>query len=105
MTDWSIAHSTEVASWLKTLRSEDASHAMKVLDQLANLGGALGMPRSRNLGGSLYELRFRCEHVDRRITYTLRPERRIITLTTFRKQRRNERAEIARARLMLRRTP
>ncbi len=38
------------------------------------------------------------EGVARRVTYTLDPERKAVTLTTFRKQRQNERAEILRAR-------
>lgn len=42
--------------------------------------------------------RFTCEGVARRITYVLDPGRQVITLTTFRKQRDNERAEILRAR-------
>jgi hypothetical protein len=44
-----------------------------------------------------------CEQVNQRITYTVEPKRRIITLTTFRKQRNNERKEIQRARNVLRR--
>ena len=58
----------------------------------------LGMPLSKQLGGGLRELRFTCEGVARRITYVLEPERKAITLTTFRKQRQNERGEILRAR-------
>jgi hypothetical protein len=50
------------------------------------------------LDGGLYELRFSCENVNRRITYVFDPDRRVVTLTTFRKQRQNERAEILRAR-------
>jgi hypothetical protein len=57
-----------------------------------------GMPLAKPLGDGLYELRFQCEDVARRITYVFDPGRRVITLTTFRKQRRNERAEILRAR-------
>ena len=40
------------------------------------------------------ELRFRCGQVNQRITYTADPDRQIVTLTTFRKQRQNERTEI-----------
>ncbi|MGB4778779.1 MAG: type II toxin-antitoxin system RelE/ParE family toxin [Microbacterium sp.] len=58
----------------------------------------LGMPHSRPLGDGLRELRFTCEGVARRITYVLDPERQAVTLTTFRKQRNNERGEILRAR-------
>ncbi|MDU0349629.1 type II toxin-antitoxin system RelE/ParE family toxin [Actinomyces sp. MRS3W] len=56
------------------------------------------MPHSRPLGGGLYELRFSCENVNRRITYVFDMGRRVVTLTTFRKQRSNERVEVARAR-------
>jgi hypothetical protein len=39
----------------------------------------------------------------RRITYTFDTKRRVITLATFRKQRDNERREVARARAVLKR--
>ncbi len=58
----------------------------------------LGMPLSKQLSGGLRELRFTCEGVARRVTYVLDPERQAVTLTTFRKRRQNERAEILRAR-------
>ncbi len=61
------------------------------------------MPHSRKLSDKLWELRFRCDRVNQRITYTIEPEKRIITLTTFRKQRNNERREVQRARNVLRR--
>jgi len=38
-----------------------------------------------------------------RVTYTADPDRQLVTLTTFRKQRQNERNEITRARTALRR--
>jgi hypothetical protein len=41
--------------------------------------------------------------VNQRIIYTVEPKRRVITLTTFRKQRSNERKEVQRARNVLRR--
>ena len=58
----------------------------------------LRMPHSRPLGDGLHELRFSCENVNRRITYMFDPDRRVVTLTTFRKQRQNERTEVLRAR-------
>jgi len=39
-----------------------------------------------------------CESVARRITYVFEPQRRAVTLTTFRKQKQNERGEVLRAR-------
>lgn len=50
------------------------------------------------LGSGLRELRFSCEGVARRVTYYFDPERKVIVLTTFRKQRNNERGEVERAR-------
>ena len=60
-------------------------------------GVHLSMPYSKPLGDGLLELRFNCEDVQRRITYYFDPVRRAITLTTFRKQRQNERNEVKRA--------
>jgi putative component of toxin-antitoxin plasmid stabilization module len=56
------------------------------------------MPLSRSLGDSLFELRFALGPTARRITYRFTNDGRIVLLTTFRKQRNNERREIARAR-------
>jgi putative component of toxin-antitoxin plasmid stabilization module len=56
------------------------------------------MPLSRSLGDGLFELRFALGPTARRITYRFTRDGRIVLLTTFRKQRNNERAEIARAR-------
>ena len=70
----------------------------RVLTRLEDAGHMLGMPLSKQLSGGLRELRFTCEGVARRITYVLEPERKAITLTTFRKQRQSERREILRAR-------
>ncbi|MFJ1460551.1 type II toxin-antitoxin system RelE/ParE family toxin [Nocardia sp. N2S4-5] len=72
-----------------------------MFDLLAERGVALRMPYARYLGDKLWELRFYCENVNRRITYVFDTERRIITLTTFRKQRQNESREVARARRAL----
>lgn len=58
----------------------------------------LRMPHSRSLGDGLYELRFSGQNVNRRITYVFEPDRQAVTLTTFRKQRQNERGEVLRAR-------
>lgn len=56
------------------------------------------MPLSKSLGGGLFELRFTLGSTARRITYRFMKDGRIILLTTFRKQRNNERNEIIRAR-------
>lgn len=69
-----------------------------VLDRLAALGSTARMPFSKSLGDGLFELRFTLGPTARRITYRYTKDGRIVLLTTFRKQRNNERIEIARAR-------
>ncbi|GMU79811.1 MAG: hypothetical protein AMXMBFR46_26000 [Acidimicrobiia bacterium] len=49
-------------------------------------------------GDGLFELRFTLGPTARRITYRFTKDGRIVLLTTFRKQRNNERTEIAGAR-------
>jgi hypothetical protein len=94
---WEIELSDEVEQWYVRLRVRDRAFADRALDRLAAVGPALAMPHSRMLGGGLRELRFTCEGVARRVTYYIDVERKVITLTTFRKQRDNERREIERA--------
>ncbi|MCL2468221.1 MAG: type II toxin-antitoxin system RelE/ParE family toxin [Micrococcales bacterium] len=55
------------------------------------------MPLSRSLGEGPFELRFTLGPTTRRITYRFTKDGRIVLLTTFRKQRDNEHAEVARA--------
>lgn len=71
---------------------------MVVIDRLATLGSAARMPLSKSLGNGLFELRFTLGPTARRITYRFTKDGRIVLLTTFRKQRNNERNEITRAR-------
>lgn len=58
------------------------------------------MPDSKPLGEGLFELRFSIQQatIAQQITYTFQPQRRIITLTTFRKTKNNERQDVTRAR-------
>jgi ribosome-binding protein aMBF1 (putative translation factor) len=56
------------------------------------------MPLSKSLSDGLFELRFTRGRTARRITYRFTRDGRIVLLTTFRKQRQNERGELARAR-------
>lgn len=100
---WHIELSEEVDEWLQALPAKGKAQAIRALDLLAVRGTSLRMPHSRKLDSDLWELRFRCEQVNQRITYTVELQRRIITLTTFRKQRSNERKEVQRARNVLRR--
>lgn len=102
MPNWTIEVSAEVEKWLESLNEHDFRIADRHLQNLAERGADLGMPRSKNLGQGLYELRFQCERVERRITYTFDPGRQVITLTTFRKQRNSEQKQISRARRQLR---
>jgi len=66
---------------------------------LAEKGVHLEEPYTRQLRGKLRELRFYLGSVGRavRISYYVARGRRIILLTVFSKQRRRERAEVARA--------
>ena len=95
---WSIEFSEEVRIWYEGLTPTGKASTDRVLERLALQGNMLRMPHSRPLGDGLHELRFPCENVNRRITYVFDPDRRVVTLTTFRKQRQNERTEILRAR-------
>lgn len=95
---WTVEFSDEVLTWYRGLTPEGKAAARRVFSRLEEAGHMLGMPLSKQLGDGLRELRFTCEGVARRVTYTLDPERKAVTLTTFRKQRQNERAEILRAR-------
>ena len=89
--------SAEVEEWYAWLKSRDRAAADRALDLLADRGPELRMPHARSLGGGLLELRFSCEGTARRVTYYIGSQWVIITLTTFRKQRQQERRELARA--------
>ena len=94
--------SPEVENWYATLKSKDKAMADRAFDRLAQLGPGLRMPHARPLGGGLSELRFTCEGMARRVTCYIDMRAKVITLTTFRKQRQNERREVARARRAMR---
>ena len=80
------------------LSDEEWDRVVIVVDRLAVLGSQARMPLSRALGDGLFELRFALGPTARRITYRFTRDGRIVLLTTFRKQRNNERKEIDRAR-------
>ena len=88
----------EVVDWIASLDDADSERTVVAIDRLAELGSTARMPFSKALGDGLFELRFTLGPTARRITYRFTTNNRIILLTTFRKQRNNERAEIARAR-------
>ncbi len=88
----------EVVEWLASLADPEWERVVVILDRLADLGSLARMPLSRSLGDGLFELRFSLGPTARRITYRFTRDGRVILLTTFRKQRNNERNEIGRAR-------
>jgi hypothetical protein len=97
---WSVELEPEVEAWLDTLPIKEFAIVLAHVERLAEQGNQLRMPASRALSDGLFELRFDLARTARRITYYFAsgPGRRIVLLTTFRKQRRNERAEVQRAR-------
>ena len=88
----------EVVKWLDALSDDEWGRVVVIVDRLADLGFRARMPLSRSLGEGLFELRFALGSTARRITYRFTNDARIILLTTFHKQRDNERGEVARAR-------
>ncbi|MGA9278333.1 type II toxin-antitoxin system RelE/ParE family toxin [Ilumatobacter sp.] len=88
----------EIVEWMAGLDSSDWDRTVAIIDRLADLGSMARVPFSRALGDGLFEIRFTLGPTARRITYRFTKDNRIILLTTFRKQRNNERAEINRAR-------
>lgn len=56
------------------------------------------MPRSKPLGGGLYELRIHLGDNDMRITYWFASQRRAVLLTVFPKTQMNEVGQVGRAR-------
>ncbi|PKW19342.1 hypothetical protein A8926_7508 [Saccharopolyspora spinosa] len=89
--------SPDVERWYCSLKNRDRAVTDRMFNLLAEFGPLLGMPHSRHLSGGLRELRFHCEGVERRVTYFLDHDHLAIVLTTFRKQRSNERREVTRA--------
>lgn len=88
----------EVLRWLNQLTEDEWQRVAVIIDRLAETGAQARMPLSRSLGAGLFELRFALGSKARRITYRFTADDRIVLLTTFRKQRANERAEVRRAR-------
>ena len=98
---WSIELEPEVESWLESLPAGQFATVASRIEYLAEHGAAIRMPRSRSLGEGLFELRFDLAEKAQRITFFFPEGKRVVLLTTFRKQRQNERAEVARARLAM----
>ena len=88
----------EIVDWMDSLDDDEWDRVVVIVDRLAAVGSSARMPLSRSLGDELFELRFTLGPTARRITYRFTKDGRVVLLTTFRKQRNNERAEVARAR-------
>ena len=88
----------EIVEWMASLTDDEWDRTVVVIERLAALGSSARMPMSRSLGNGLFELRFALGPTARRISYRWTRDGRAVLLTTFRKQRMNERDEVARAR-------
>ncbi|HMS12948.1 MAG TPA: type II toxin-antitoxin system RelE/ParE family toxin [Microthrixaceae bacterium] len=95
---WNVELEPEVEEWLDTLSPTEFAWTLPHIERLAEQGNRLRMPASKPLGDGLFELRFDLGPVAWRIPFFFVTGRRIVLLTVFRKQRMNERTEIARAR-------
>lgn len=100
---WSVEVEPEVEKWIESLSVRDFATVVAAVERLAEDGNRMRFPASRALGGGLFEKRVGLGRVARRITFYFADGRRIVLLTTFRKQRQNERAEVRRARRATRR--
>jgi hypothetical protein len=98
---WEVELEPEVEDWLEALSVHDFAVTLAHIERLVEQGNLLRMPASRSLGDRLFELRFDLARISWRITYWFAPDRRIVLLTVFRKQRQNERLEVQRARWAL----
>ena len=95
---WSVELEPEVEEWLDKLRVDRFATVLVHIERLAATGSSLRMPASRSLGHGLFELRVDLDRMAWRITFFFPGRRRVVLLTVFRKQRMNERSEVARAR-------
>lgn len=94
---WRIEAEDEVDTWLMKLSARDAAVHASTCNCSPNTAAPWPC-RTRAASGTAYvELRFHLRDEQRRITFWIAPDRRIVLLTTFRKQRQNERREVERA--------
>ena len=87
----------EVRAWLTGLKDRDFGRVDFLVGLLAERAEDLGEPYARHLGGKVRELRFHLLAQQTRVTYWLAPGQVVVLLTTFRKTRSAETAEVARA--------
>ncbi len=95
--EWTVEVSAEVEQWLRGLAVRERAHVVRVIELLESQNVLLGEPHSRQLSGKLRELRLHLQRRQIRISYFIRPGRRITLLTVFEKQQRREPREIDRA--------
>jgi hypothetical protein len=91
----------ELSEWLNRLPVPHFATVAFYLDLLADHGPALDWPYARQLDSKLRELRFHLDGRAVRITYWISPERRIVPLTVFMKNRMRAGQELGRARQAL----
>jgi hypothetical protein len=87
----------EVRTWLTGLSDRDFGRVDFLVGLLAERAEDLGEPCARHLGGKVRELRFHLLAQQTRVTCWLAPGQVVVLLTTFRKTRSAEAAEVARA--------
>ena len=87
----------EGRDWYLALDDDSKGRAQFHIDRLAEFGLLLDEPFTRQLVGSLRELRFVLNGRNTRVTYFIATGRRIVLLTVFTKTQRREPREIARA--------
>jgi hypothetical protein len=95
---------TELSEWLKRLPARHLATVAFYLDLLAERGPLLRWPHVRQVDGKLRKLRFHLDGRAVRIIYWIAPGHRIVLLTVFMKAHVREQREIARARMILRRS-
>lgn len=85
MAGWLVEdHGTRVREFIRALSDDRAfKEARALIDLLADQGNRLRPPRSKPLGGGLFEMRGQ----QVRIFYTFRPGRRIVLLDAIVKKR------------------
>ena len=81
----------EVRDWFLALDEAEQGRVEFHIDRLAERGPLLDEPHTKQLDGKLRELRFYLGNHNIRATYWIAPGRRIILLTVFVKQGRQER--------------
>ena len=99
---WTVEISPEVENWYATLKSKDKAMADRAFDRLAQFGPALRGATCPAAWWRPVRVTVHLRGTARRVTYFIDTRAKVITLTTFRKQRQNERREVARARQAMR---